>query len=97
MKHKIYFYKLLVMPLFFASMILLGTSFSLGHNRGGKMNMMLVYALACGFLIYFFSDIITAFAISGTIPAWLSTIAPSLMALGIGLSIIIQTEEVSSS
>lgn len=95
MKHKLYFYKLLIAPIFFLSMILLGTSFSLTHHRMGKINMMICGALASGFIIYFLSDIIMAFAISGTVPIWLSTIAPSAFAFGIGALLILQTEEIA--
>ncbi len=95
-KHKLYFYRLMMSPIFFISMVILGAAFSMSPPRFGKGNSMLVLALLVGFLIYFFSDLIFAFAAAGDIPIWLGSAAPSLIALVIGILVILHFEEVKS-
>lgn len=95
-KYKLYFYRLLVIPLFFAAMTLLGASFSMNIERFNKGNIMMVLVLMIGFFIYFFSDLIFAFGVAGSIPIWLATIAPSMITMFIGISIITYLEETRS-
>jgi lipopolysaccharide export system permease protein len=95
-KHKLYFYRLLISPIFFISMVILGAAFSMSPPRFGKGNRMLVTVLMIGFFIYFFSDLIFAFASAGNIPIWLGASSPTIISLAIGILIILHYEEAKS-
>lgn len=95
-KHKLYFYRLLISPIFFVAMMILGAAFSMAPPRFGRGNIMMVTALMIGFFIYFFSDLIFAFAASGDIPIWLGVLSPTMLSLLIGTLFILHFEEVKS-
>ena len=91
-KYKLYFYRLLISPIFFASMIILGGSFSLIQSRTNK-NFFVILVLALGFLIYLLSDLSFAFGVAGHIPMIFATLIPSLIASIIGIAALLHFEE----
>ncbi len=93
-KHKLYFYRLLISPIFFVAMIILGAAFSMTSPRFGRSNIMMITALMTGFFIYFFSDLIFAFAVAGDVPIWLGVLLPTILSLFIGIGIILHFEEI---
>ncbi len=95
-KHKLYFYRLLISPIFFVAMILLGAAFFMMPSRLSKGNIMIISPLMIGFFIYFFSDLIFAFAASGEIPIWLGAISPTLLSLVISVLLLLHFEEIKS-
>jgi lipopolysaccharide export system permease protein len=95
-KHKLYFYRLLISPVFFVAMILLGAAFFMMPPRLSKGNIMIISPLMIGFFIYFFSDLIFAFAASGEIPIWLGALSPTLLSLVMAVLLLLHFEEVRS-
>lgn len=91
--YKLYFYKLLVLPLFFVSMITLGSTFALGIPRYNKKGKYLTFGILAGFVVYFLSDVIFALGASGKLPLLFSATTPTLLILLIGVIMNIYLEE----
>ncbi len=83
-KHKIYFYKLLLQPLYFAAMVILGIAFTLVMPRFGKIGKYLIAGLLIGFLLNFLEYFVLALGSSGKIPIFLTAISPTLITLMLG-------------
>lgn len=92
-RHKLYFFRLLISPVFFAAMTLLGIAFALSQPRSGIAGRLAAIGLVIGFFIYFASDLIFALGVSGSIPIWLASISPTILTLIIGLYIHLHHED----
>lgn len=83
-KHKLYLYKTLSMPLYFISMVILGLSFIHSNPRNKNYNKQLVKCAAGGLVVYFFVDILNAFAYAGSISIFATVAIPIIACFGIG-------------
>lgn len=92
-KHKVYFQKLLIIPLFFIVMVYLGAVFSLSPARFIKNYKKYGFVMLTGFSMFFLGDIFSALAMSGTLPIFLSMITPSFIALSIAVFFMFYYEE----
>ncbi len=92
-KHRMYFYNVMVSPLFIASMVLIAALFALRLPRQGKTSMLLTASIVAGFVIYFFTDLISAFGISARIPVEVAALVPAIINLLIGISLMLHLEE----
>ena len=92
-RYKLQFLDLLFKPFFFAVMLVLGAAFSINHPRLGNSVRMNFYAVLLGFIIYFLTDLIYAFAISHKISLIVAAITPPSICLFISSLIILFREE----
>lgn len=83
-KHTNYFYKILLSPFLYASMVLISINFATSLPRSGKIGLSLFSGLMFGFLLYFISDIINAVGLSGRIPIFIAAASPTIICLSIG-------------
>lgn len=92
-KHRMYFYNVMVSPLFIASMVLIAALFALRLPRQGKTSMLIVASIVAGFVIYFFTDLVSAFGISARIPVEVAALVPPIINLLLGISMMLHLEE----
>jgi len=93
-KHRIYWHSLLVSPLLLCAMVLIAASFSLRFsNRRGKAGGLIAFSILSGFLIYFLSNIVTAFGMSGAIPIQMATWSVPTISTLIGITALLHLEE----
>lgn len=92
-KHKVYFQKLIILPLFFIAMVYLGAVFSLSPARFTKNYKKYGLVLLTGFSMFFLGDLFSALAMSGVIPVLLSSLTPSIIALMISTFFMFYYEE----
>jgi lipopolysaccharide export system permease protein len=92
-KHSIYYYSLLIQPLLMCSMVLIAASFSLHLPRHGKLGINIIYGVMVGFTIYFFTHLISALGLAGTIPLSLAILAPVTISLLIGIALLLHYED----
>jgi len=92
-RHKMYFYSILISPLFFVSLVLLGSYFALTSIREHNFQRNMVFGLITGFLVYFFSDLIFAFGLSRKILPLLAAFMPAVTCLLVGMLLMLQREE----
>lgn len=93
LRHKLYFYSQLALPMLLAGMVLIGALFSLRLPRRGKTGVMIVLGIVTGFTFYFLSNLVYAFGASGSLPAWLAAWAPSLVAMMAGGALLLHYED----
>jgi lipopolysaccharide export system permease protein len=96
-RHKLYFYRLLISPLFFTVMALLGIAFALTQPRSGMAGKFAAIGLIIGFFIYFSSDVLFALGTAGSIPLWLAAIAPTLITFIVGTYLHLHHEDTDTA
>lgn len=92
-RHKLHWHSLLSAPLLLAAMILIAATFTLRHTRKGGNTFVVTAGIFSGFLLYFFSDISIALALSGSIPVLLAAWAPAFICLLLGCAMILHLED----
>lgn len=92
-RHRLYFYSLLSLPLLLCGMLLIAASFSLRLTRRGGIGVMLSGGVAAGFLLYFSVELVQPFGLNGTIPAPLAAWAPTVIFLMLGVSLLFHLED----
>jgi len=93
MKHRMYWFQMLVIPFLLAAMVYIAASFSLRQPRQGKIPLLISISVCIGFSIYFFSDLISAMAMAGDIPVPLAAFAPTGVCMLLGISFLMHTED----
>ncbi len=92
-RHKLYWHSLLSTPLLLAAMILIAATFTLRHTRKGGTSFVVGAGMLTGFILYFFSDISMALALSGSIPVLLAAWAPASICMLLGCAMILHLED----
>ena len=92
-KHRLHLYKLIFFPLLLAGMAVLGVSFNLDTVVKKPLNLGLFYMVIVGFIIFYFTKLISALAISGKIGLVLSAFLPTLLPIFFALLFIIYADE----
>lgn len=92
-RHKMYLHSLLATPFLLAAMILIAGTFTLRHARKGGTSLVITAGVMSGFVLYFFSDIATALALSGKIPVILAAWAPAGISTLLGSAMILHLED----
>jgi lipopolysaccharide export system permease protein len=93
LRQRLYFNTLLARPLLFAAMVLIAASFSLRMQRRGGTALMIAGGVACGFALYFLSDVVLALGLSATIPLALAAWTPAGVSALLGVSLLLHLED----
>jgi lipopolysaccharide export system permease protein len=92
-RHLVWFHKELATPLFLVSMVLIGASFTLRHQRGGRTGMMVMFAVLMAFVIYFIRNFAQVLGENGQLPVILAAWAPPLAAIGLSMGFLLHNED----
>lgn len=79
-RYNLIWYQLTLSPFYFAVMTFLGAAFSKINNRSVDYYKLLMKGAIAGFTIFFFADLIYAYALSGQLPVILGTCLPIIIA-----------------
>jgi lipopolysaccharide export system permease protein len=93
LRHRLYFDRLLAVPLLFAAMVLVAASFSLRMHRRGGTSLMVAGGVTAGFALYFLSDVVFALGLSATIPVTLAAWTPAGVSCLLGASLLLHLED----
>jgi lipopolysaccharide export system permease protein len=93
LRHRLYFDRLLAVPLLFTSMVLVAASFSLRMQRRGGTWMMVLGGVAAGFALFFLSDVVFALGLSATVPVALAAWTPAGVSCLLGASLLLHLED----
>ena len=74
-------------------MVMIGASFTLRHQRGGRTGMMVMFAILLAFVIYFIRNFALVLGENGQLPALLAAWAPPLAAIGLSMGILLHNED----
>ena len=92
-RHLVWFHTELALPAFLVSMVMIGASFTLRHQRGGRTGLMVMFAILLAFTIYFIRNFALVLGENGQLPAVLAAWAPPLAAMGLSLGILLHNED----
>jgi lipopolysaccharide export system permease protein len=92
-RYQLYLYTLYALPALFAAMVFMAASFSLRNSREGGMTKLILFSVACGFGVYFFSVFTQILGQSGTVPVLLAATAPAIAAILIGMTLLFNQED----
>jgi len=92
-RYQLYLYTLYALPALFAAMVLMAASFSLRISREGGTAKVILFSAACGFAVYFFTDLTRVLGQSGTVPVLLAATAPAVAAILIGMTLLFNQED----
>jgi lipopolysaccharide export system permease protein len=92
-RYQLYLYTLYALPALFAAMVLMAASFSLRLSREGGVAKVILFSAACGFAVYFFSDLTRVLGQSGAVPVLLAATAPAVAAILIGMTLLFNQED----
>ncbi|MBE0412868.1 LPS export ABC transporter permease LptG [Yoonia sp.] len=92
-RHLVWFHTELALPVFLVSMVMIGASFTLRHQRGGRTGLMVMFAILLAFVIYFIRNFALVLGENGQLPAVLAAWAPPLAAVGLSLGFLLHHED----
>ena len=92
-RYQLYLYTLYALPALFAAMVFMAASFSLRLSREGGVAKVILFSAACGFGVYFFSDLTRVLGQSGAVPVLLAATAPAVAAILIGMTLLFNQED----
>jgi lipopolysaccharide export system permease protein len=92
-RYQLYLYTLYALPVLFAAMVFMGASFSLRPSREGGTAKIILFSAACGFGVYFFSDMTRVMGQSGALPILLAAGAPAIASIFIGMTLVFNQED----
>lgn len=79
LKHQMQLSKMLLLPIFFMSMVMVGVCFTNELIRSNKAHIMQFIGILVGFAIYFLSDVFYALGAAGTLNIWFAACLPTLL------------------
>lgn len=91
--HRLQWHALLALPVLLCVMVLLSATFSLRLVRRGHTGLLIAVGALSGFVLYFVSDVVFAFGLSGNLPAILAAWTPVGVGLLLGLSLLFHLED----
>ncbi|WP_400087992.1 LPS export ABC transporter permease LptG [Yoonia sp. R78084] len=92
-RHLMWFHKELAQPLFLVAMVMIGASFTLRHQRGGRTGLMVMFAILLAFVIYFIRNFAEVLGENGQLPVLLAAWAPPFVAIGISMGFLLHNED----
>jgi lipopolysaccharide export system permease protein len=93
LRHRLYWYSLLALPLLFSAMVFMAASFSLRLARLGGTTQLVLAAVLSGFGVYFLGDVTGALGQSGILPTPLAALAPAAAASLLGMTLLFHEED----
>lgn len=93
LKHRLYLHTMLATPFLLMGTVLLAAVFSLRQPRRGKIGILIVAGMIAGFLMNFFTRIISALGESGTLPVAVAAWAPAGVVIMVGAALLLHLED----
>lgn len=93
LRHRIYWHSLIAGPVLLLAMVLVAATFSLRATRRGRTGLLILSGIASGFVFYFFTDIILALGLAGTLPVLMAAWTPAIAITLLGLSMMFHLED----
>jgi lipopolysaccharide export system permease protein len=93
LRHRLHWHSILISPLFYAAMILMGAMLSMRPPRQGKQGLMIVISIFAGVLVYFLNDLVSAFGLSGKLPIIVAAWAPVSVVTLVSVATLLHLED----
>ena len=92
-RHQVWFQMELALPFFLVSMVMIGASFTLRHQRGGRTGLAVLLAIFLSFAIYFLRNFAQILGENGQLPVLLAAWAPPIAAMGLAMGMLLHQED----
>ena len=92
-RHRMHYYSLWALPVLLCAMVLIAATFSLKANRRIAAGRMVVFGVACGFVLFFLTNVVHALGLSSSIPAPLAAMMPAGVSLMLGITALLHLED----
>lgn len=92
-EHRLYWHRLLTLPMLLAAMLLIGAAFSLRQVRRGGTGILVTGGLITGFGFYILSDVVFALGLSGRLPPPMAAWTPAGIAILLGITTLLYLED----
>ncbi|MCF2903641.1 LPS export ABC transporter permease LptG [Octadecabacter sp. CECT 8868] len=92
-RHEVWLQMELALPAFLLAMVLIGSGFTMRHQRGGKTGVMVLVAVMLCFALFFLRNFAQILGENGQIPAVLAAWAPPLAAIAASLGLLLHLED----
>ncbi|SLN18549.1 LPS export ABC transporter permease LptG [Pseudooctadecabacter jejudonensis] len=92
-RHAVWMHMELALPLFLLAMVLIGSAFTMRHQRGGRTGVMVLTAVLICFALFFLRNFAQILGENGQIPPILAAWAPPIAAIGAALGLLLHTED----
>jgi len=92
-QHRVWFQMELALPLFLATMVLIGAGFTMRHVRAGRFGTMVLGALLAGFGIFFLRNFAQVLGESGQLPVSLAAWAPPVAGALLSFAFLLHRED----
>lgn len=93
LRHRVYWYSLLALPLLYSAMVLMAASFSFRLTRLGGISGLVLAASLSGIGVFFLGEMSRALGQSGIVPTPLAAIAPAAAAILVGMTLLFHEED----
>ncbi len=93
LRHRLYWHSLMAAPLLLCAMILIAATFTLRSSRTGNTAFVIMGGVFVGFVLFFFSDIVSALGLRDNIPVVLAAWTPSGVFTLLGLAMVFHLED----
>lgn len=91
--YRLWFQMELAQPLLLMAMVLVAAGFTMRHARFGNTGLRVLYAILCGFALFFLRNFAQALGETGQIPVLLAAWTPPLAAVMLALSLLLHLED----
>lgn len=92
-RHQMWFQSELAVPLFLVAVVLIASGFTMRHQRGGRVGIMVLTAILLSFGLYFLRNFASILGESGQIPVALAAWAPPLAGIALSLGFLLHMED----
>lgn len=92
-RHQVWFQMELALPIFLVSMVMIGASFTMRHQRGGRTGLAVLLAILLSFAMYFLRNFAQILGENGQLPVLLAAWAPPLAAMGLAMGMLLHQED----
>jgi lipopolysaccharide export system permease protein len=93
LRHRLYWYSLLALPVLYSAMVFMAASFSLRMVRLGGVSRLVLAATLSGIAVYFLGEMTRALGQSGILPTPLAAVAPAAAAILLGMTLLFHEED----
>lgn len=91
--HRLYLHSLVATPALLCAMVLIAAIFSIRPSRRSSTGALILGGVTCGFLLYFFTNVVHALGLSQSIPAELAAWAPAGVSMMLGVTALLHLED----
>tara|TARA_Y100001933_G_scaffold254417_1_gene296025 strand:- start:114 stop:1256 length:1143 start_codon:yes stop_codon:yes gene_type:complete len=92
-RYAVWFQSELSRPVFLVALVLMAAAFTIGHVRGARVGLKVLFAVIAGFGLYYIRNFAQILGENGQIPVALAAWAPPVAALFLALGILLHLED----